>query len=97
MPTDKNPCCDDTDGCCTPPSVARRGFIKATGMTAAMLLANQASVMAGPFDLQVTDHGIPAYKKLSPEWIASLYDRGEMSDKGLTITPPSDLGSSQYA
>jgi uncharacterized protein (DUF608 family) len=75
-----NSCCGDTDDCCQPPGIGRRGFIKATGatsLTAVMLLADPSNVMAGPFAEQEIDHVIPADKKLSKEWIESLYARGE--------------------
>ena len=40
-------------------------------------MAGQASVMAGPFVKDDFDQIIPADKKLSQEWIESLYARGE--------------------
>ena len=74
-------CCGETEGC-APHSIPRRGFIKATGLTAAMLMADRASVMAGPFAAEDFEQIIPSDKKLSKEWIASLYARG----KPLTAT-----------
>ena len=41
-----------------------------------MVLAGQTAVMAGPFEAKEFDGLIPADKKLSKEWIASLYARG---------------------
>ncbi|MCM2369595.1 GH116 family glycosyl hydrolase [Aporhodopirellula aestuarii] len=71
--------CCTTPGCCgeVDTTVDRRQFVKATGLTAAMLIAGQTDVMAGPFDAADFDNIIPADKKLSKEWIASLYARGE--------------------
>ncbi|TWT81567.1 hypothetical protein CA13_30200 [Planctomycetes bacterium CA13] len=69
-------CCGETDSC-APRSIGRRGFIKATGLTAGMLMAGQASVMAGPFAAEDFEKIIPSDKKLGSDWIASLYARGE--------------------
>ncbi len=74
-------CCGDTE-CCPPRSVGRREFIKATGLTAAMLMADRATVMAGPFSADDFENIIPSDKRLSKDWIASLYARG----KPLTAT-----------
>ena len=57
--------------------VARRTFIKAGGLTAAMLMASRLNVMAGPFEAKDFDKIIPADKKLSADWIKSLYARGK--------------------
>lgn len=57
--------------------VPRRDFLKATGLTAAMLMASRINVMAGPFSAADFDKIIPADKKLSAEWIASLTARGK--------------------
>ncbi|MGJ8653760.1 MAG: GH116 family glycosyl-hydrolase [Opitutaceae bacterium] len=57
--------------------VPRRDFLKATGLTAAMLMASRINVMAGPFDPKDFDKIIPADKKLSADWIKSLYARGK--------------------
>lgn len=62
---------------CKGPAFQRRDFMRTTGLTAAMLLAGRFRVMAGPFDPADFDKIIPADKKLSKEWIASLYARGE--------------------
>lgn len=57
--------------------VGRRDFIKAGGLTAAMMMASRVNVMAGPFDPKDFDKIIPADKKLSADWIKSLYARGK--------------------
>ncbi|MCM2372846.1 GH116 family glycosyl-hydrolase [Aporhodopirellula aestuarii] len=69
-------CCSGT-GSCTPSSAGRRDFIKASGLTVGMLLAGQSAVMAGPFTKDDFEHIVPADKKLSKEWIDSLYARGK--------------------
>jgi len=67
--------------------IERREFIKATGLTAAMLMAGRINVMAGPFEVKDFDKINPADKKLSKEWIASLYARGEaLSATGENLT-----------
>lgn len=63
--------------CCTGSSIRRRDFIKATGATAALVMAGRLRVMAGPFSATDFDKIIPADKKLSQDWIAGLYERGE--------------------
>ncbi|WP_442506790.1 GH116 family glycosyl-hydrolase [Novipirellula sp. SH528] len=73
-------CCEGS-GECSAHSVGshllgRRGFIQASGMTAAMLLAGRSRVMAGPFSSEDFEQIIPSDKKLSQDWIASLYARG---------------------
>lgn len=55
----------------------RRDFLKASGLTAAMLMASRINVMAGPFSATDFDKIIPADKKLSADWIKSLYARGK--------------------
>ena len=79
-------CCSDPTSCGSHSNsdqanqLGRRHFIKASGasgLTAAMALANPAKVMAGPFEQTDLDHIIPADKKLSQAWIDGLYARGE--------------------
>lgn len=73
----KNPGCGAKGSCGAGTSLLeRRDFIKATGLTAAMVMAGKLPVMAGPFDAKDFDDIIPADKKLSRDWIASLYARG---------------------
>ncbi|TWU32542.1 GH116 family glycosyl hydrolase [Novipirellula artificiosorum] len=71
-----NTCCGGTRSC-DPGPEGRRDFLKASGLTAAMLLAGRSTVMAGPFIKEDFEHIIPSDKKLSKDWIASLYARGE--------------------
>ncbi|WP_406683273.1 non-lysosomal glucosylceramidase [Seonamhaeicola sp. MEBiC1930] len=72
--------CCSTSGCCDndkPIDNGRRSFIKTTSLTAAMLAINPIKLMAGPFTKEDFNHVIPADKKLTKEWIDSLYARGE--------------------
>lgn len=69
-------CCSVPDSC-APESNSRRQFVKGSGLTALMLMAGSRGVMAGPFSKSDFDDIIPADKKLSKEWIASLYERGK--------------------
>uniref|UniRef100_UPI003568F19A GH116 family glycosyl hydrolase n=1 Tax=Stieleria sp. TaxID=2795976 RepID=UPI003568F19A len=71
-----NTCCGGTRSC-SPAATGRRAFMKASGLTAAMLAAGRMNVMAGPFANEDFEHIIPSDKKLSKEWIESLYARGE--------------------
>lgn len=59
------------------PSFGRRDFLRTTGLTATMLMSSRINVMAGPFSVTDFDKIIPANKKLSYEWINSLYARGQ--------------------
>ncbi len=69
-------CCDPNTGCCTPSSNSRRDFIKIAALGASALTLPQMPVFAGPFNFDENNHLIPADKKLSSEWINSLYERG---------------------
>jgi uncharacterized protein (DUF608 family) len=68
-------CTDSTYGC----HPTRRDAIKLIGLAASAALANirPASAMAGPFERADFDKLVPADKKLTPEWVKSLFDRGE--------------------
>lgn len=56
---------------------SRRDFIKAGSLTSALLLSGRLPVMAGPFSkTDVANHLIPADKKLTSAWLASLTQRG---------------------
>ena len=70
-------CCSTSCGC--EPTVSRRGVLQmlGTGVAAsAMPFGKQA--IAGPFSkADVSEHLVPVDKKLTPEWIASLTDRGQ--------------------
>ena len=59
--------------------VSRRNVLQVLGAgAAASALPIGAQVMAGPFAADdVASHLIPADKKLTPEWVASLTERGQ--------------------
>jgi non-lysosomal glucosylceramidase len=64
--------CAGDCGCRLP----RRTFLQLGGLGAVALLARNFPAMAGPFEAADLDHLVPADKKLSAEWIKSLYERG---------------------
>ena len=57
-------------------TLARREFLKLTGLAAAGALVPGLSVMAGPFESSEFEKLVPADKKLDPAWIKSLFERG---------------------
>ncbi len=65
----------------SPPEVSRRSFLASSGLAAAGVMAlglRPRGAVAGPFaDADFDDFPIPADKKLDPEWVKSLYARGE--------------------
>jgi uncharacterized protein (DUF608 family) len=65
--------CNCKSGCCE--DVSRRDFVKLLG--AAGAAASGLPVMAGPFVAADFQKLVPADKKLSPEWVASLTARGQ--------------------
>lgn len=64
--------CSTGCGC----SIDRRSFFKATGGGALALLASHLAAMAGPFESADFEKLVPADKKLSAEWVESLFARG---------------------
>ena len=67
-------CCGG--GPCGP--LDRRGFLVASGLGAAgALIGGSRAAVAGPFTAPELQDLIPADKKLAPEWVRSLYERGE--------------------
>jgi uncharacterized protein (DUF608 family) len=88
--------CHDNCGCGKPADeigLNRRSFLTVIGgsaLVARELLDLSASprAIAGPFDAADTiDHFVPADKKLAPEWIASLLDRGQpQSYRGMDLS-----------
>jgi uncharacterized protein (DUF608 family) len=58
-------------------SLDRRRFLKSSSLTAAGFAFSRMPVMAGPFTREDFDKLVPADKKLSPEWVKSLFARGE--------------------
>ena len=58
-------------------AVDRRFFLRTSAFAAAGLTFTRLPVMAGPFTREDFDKQVPADKKLSPEWVTSLFERGE--------------------
>ncbi|WP_165220203.1 GH116 family glycosyl-hydrolase [Aquisphaera insulae] len=71
------------DGACTGPGCcgSRREFLQVVGLGGLAAVgtgaANVARAMAGPFEADDFAKLIPRDKKLSPEWVKSLFTRGE--------------------
>ncbi len=57
-------------------SRSRRDFLKASAATVLGLTFSQLPAMAGPFTREDFDKLVPADKKLSPDWVKSLFARG---------------------
>ncbi|MGD7652778.1 MAG: GH116 family glycosyl-hydrolase [Verrucomicrobiales bacterium] len=74
--TEETPCGCQPGGC-SPAPFSRRGFIKAGTLASASLMAGGLRVMAGPFTQADFEKIIPSDKKLTKDWIASLYDKGK--------------------
>src|SRR6266568_6008267 len=55
----------------------RREFLKLIGLGAGALAVQPWQAMAGPFTREDFDRLVPADKKLQPDWIKSLTERGE--------------------
>jgi uncharacterized protein (DUF608 family) len=73
MSDEKEACRSANCGCQR--GVSRREFLVAAGAGAAMAAAGMP-VMAGPFEAKDFEKLVPADKKLSPEWVQSLFARG---------------------
>ena len=58
-------------------ALPRRGFLTLAGLTFAASALDALPVMAGPFVESDFEKLIPADKKLRPEWLKSLFARGE--------------------
>ena len=56
--------------------IGRRHFLKSMGVGAAGAWLLRLPVMAGPFTAADFDQLVPADKKLRPDWIKSLFERG---------------------
>jgi uncharacterized protein (DUF608 family) len=59
-----------------PDGSPRREFLKRAGLAAGVLAFQPWRVMAGPFTREDFDQLVPADKKLSPDWVKSLFARG---------------------
>ena len=60
-----------------PLALDRRSFLKSSALTAAGLAFFRMPLMAGPFTSEDFDKIVPADKKLTREWVKSLFARGE--------------------
>lgn len=56
---------------------SRRDFIKKSTLGVSTLTLSSLPVFAGPFSYDKSGHLIPEDKKLSRDWIRSLYERGD--------------------
>lgn len=75
---ENNISCNQKSGCCEPKSgLARRDFLRLAGISSIALLAPGQMLMAGPFTRKDFEELVPADKKLRPEWVKSLYERGK--------------------
>ena len=74
--TKRSDTCGDKSCACHATSLDRREFIKVGVLGAAMSAGLARAAMAGPFTRADFDKLVPADKKLSPEWLKSLTDRG---------------------
>jgi uncharacterized protein (DUF608 family) len=73
-------CTGSNCGCSRPSAPAgwaRRDFLKVIGLSTGALTLSQFQVMAGPFERADFNKLVPADKKLRPEWVKSLTERGE--------------------
>ncbi|MEI6674765.1 MAG: GH116 family glycosyl-hydrolase [Verrucomicrobiota bacterium] len=57
-------------------SLSRRHFVRSMGLGGFSLLAARWPAMAGPFTREDFNNLVPADKKLRPEWLKSLFERG---------------------
>src|SRR5512141_3454406 len=65
-------------GCGCNGGVGGRDFLRVAGAEAmALVVAGRLPAMAGPFQQSDFERLVPADKKLRPEWVKSLFERGE--------------------
>ena len=69
----RSSCCQGQCGT----SLGRREFLEALGLAAAVSFWDPSRAVAGPFESSDFEKLVPADKKLKPEWIKSLFERGE--------------------
>jgi non-lysosomal glucosylceramidase len=69
-----NGCLPGNCGC--GPQIDRRHFIRVVGLGATTYLVGSTPIMAGPFETAEFEKLIPVDKKLQPDWVKSLFDRG---------------------
>ncbi len=61
---------------CKPPGLPRRDFLKQSGLAAGALMFAKLPAIAGPFTREDFEKLVPADKKLRPDWVKSLFERG---------------------
>ncbi|MBI5385035.1 MAG: hypothetical protein HZA90_10155 [Verrucomicrobia bacterium] len=71
------PACNPASCACGSGGLARRDFLKLSGLAATSLALAELPVIAGPFTRADFEKLVPADKKLSPEWVKSLFERGQ--------------------
>lgn len=72
-----NPRARGQEACqCSAERWARRDFLRTLGAGTGLLAANPWSAMAGPFTRPDFEKLVPADKRLRPEWVKSLTERG---------------------
>lgn len=69
-------------GCGCQPGWPRRDFLKAVGVGAAAAAVSPWQAMAGPFTRADFEKLVPRDKRLRPEWVRSLFARGERAVYG---------------
>lgn len=79
---------------------ARREFLKLSAAATFGLTISRLPAMAGPFTREDFDKLVPADKKLSPDWVKSLFSRGEPevlrgSDLKFVGMPVGGIGTGQ--
>jgi hypothetical protein len=66
-----------TSQCDCSPDIARRDFLHLAGLLAAGTTLPGMMAMAGPFRKEDFEKWVPLDKKLDPDWVKSLFARGE--------------------
>jgi non-lysosomal glucosylceramidase len=66
----------ESSRCACQGGMNRRDFVGILGLGAAAALSDGLPVMAGPFEAADFEKLVPADKRLSPEWVKSLFARG---------------------
>ena len=57
-------------------NTTRRAFLQSTSAAMAALSLSPGRIMAGPFDKEDWGQFIPTDKKLHPDWVKALFERG---------------------
>src|SRR6266542_4137570 len=66
--------CSTSCGCSS--GIDRREFLRIAGVSTTAWLTAQLPVMAGPFEASELEKRVPADKRLHPDWVKSLFERG---------------------